>query len=224
MTTAREIITGALTFGLNSLSPGETLDDDTGAICLTALNFIADKWNGQKAFLFREILTASSPITGSTATLGTDWAGLLPGDEILGATVRYATNLDVPMDPITVQQYQNIGLKNLSSYPAYYAHDGQSTVYLYPVATAHVITIRTKQIVSDFADLDTDYTMPKGYKAVFAAELAEEMAPSLIGGVTPAIASRARAARSRLASQAISPAIIGTGDPATGLVRIKRGF
>ena len=224
MTTAREVIEATLTFGLNRLSPGETLDADTADTCLNALNFIVDRWNGQKAFLFREILTTSSAITGTYGTLGTDWAGLLPGDEILGATVRYATNLDVPMEPITMGRYADIGLKTLTTYPAYFAHDGQSTVYLYPAAAGHVITLRTKQVVSEFADLDTGYTMPKGYKSALSAELAEMMAPTMIGGVTAAIASSARAARARVSAQNMSPAIINANDPATGLVRIKRGF
>lgn len=224
MTTARQVIEATLTFGLNRLSPGESLNADDGARCLDALNFIVDKWNGQKSFLFREILTTSSAITGTYGTLGTDWVGLLPGDEILGATVRYATNLDVPMEPITVGRYADIGLKTLSTYPAYYAHDGQSTVYLYPAAAGHVITLRTKQVVSDFADLDTDYTMPKGYKSALSAELAEMLAPVMIGGITPAIAASAKTARMRVQAQSMSPAIINANDPATGLVRVKRGY
>ena len=221
MTTARSIIEGALTFGLNRLSPGETLDADTGAVCLTALNMIVDEFNGAKSFLFREILTASGAITGTYGTLGTDWAGLVAGDEILGATVRYSATLDVPMDPITVGQYANIGIKSESDYPAYYAHDGQATVYLYPAAAAHVITLRTKQVVTDFADLDTDYTMPKGYKSAFSALLAEKMAPTMVGGVSAAVASDARAARHRLTGQSINPAILGATDYTP---RIERGY
>ena len=63
MPNARSIINGALTFGLNRLSPGETLNPDDAAVCLNALNHIADELNGSKAFLFREILTQSSAIT-----------------------------------------------------------------------------------------------------------------------------------------------------------------
>lgn len=224
MTTAREVIEATLTFGLNRLSPGETLDADTADTCLTALNFIVDRWNGQKAFLFREVLTTSSAITGTYGTLGTDWTGLSAGDEILGATVRYSTNLDVPMQPMTMGRYADVGIKTLTTYPAYYAHDGQVTVYLYPAAAGHVITLRTKQVVSEFADLDTDYVMPKGYKSALSAELAEMMAPTMIGGITPAIAASARAARARVMAQNVSPAIINASDPATNLVRIKRGF
>ena len=52
--------------------------------------------------------------------------------------------------------------------------------------------------MADFADLDTDYTMPKGYKSAFGALLAEKMAPTMVGGVSPAVAAAARAARLRL--------------------------
>lgn len=45
MTTARQIITDALTFHLNRLSPGETLEADTADVCLSALNAFVDDWN-----------------------------------------------------------------------------------------------------------------------------------------------------------------------------------
>jgi hypothetical protein len=45
MTTARQIITDALTFHLNRLSPGETLEADTAAVCLSAINAFVDDWN-----------------------------------------------------------------------------------------------------------------------------------------------------------------------------------
>ena len=211
MTTAREVIEATLTFWLNRLSPGETLNADDAAVCLRALNFIADKWNGQKSFLFREILTTSSAITGAFGTLGTDWTGILPGDEILGATVQYSTNLDVPMEPITMGQYANIGIKSLTTYPAYYAHDGQSRVYLYPSASSHIITIRTKQIGSDFADLDTNYGMPQGYKTALSDMLAEKMAFQLLGQIPPKVGRDAAAARRRLIAKNMRPEIIQPG-------------
>lgn len=209
MTTARSIISGALTFGLNRLSPGETLDADLAATCLDALNHIADEWNGSKSFLFREILTASTAITGSSAQLGVAWASLSSGDEIRGATVQYASGQEVVMQPLTMAQYQTITVKASASLPQYYAQDGAATVYIYPAATAHIITLLTKQVVSDFADLDTDYVMPKGYKSALAACLAEKLAPVLLGGITPAIAAAAKGARNRIGAQAIDPAIIG---------------
>jgi hypothetical protein len=206
MATAREIIRAALSFHLNRLSPGETEDADTFGTCLTALNFIADEWNGKKAFLHREILTAGT-VTAATGTLGTTWSTLSPGDQILGASYNDGSQ-DIPLRELTMAQYQDIPVKTTAEDPAWFAHDGLATVYFYPVPTSRSVTLRTKQIVSDFADLDTDYSMPKGYKSALAAELAEKVAPVMLGLVPASVAVAARQARSRILAQVVIPAIL----------------
>lgn len=208
MTKAREVIRNCLTFSLNRLSPGEQEDADLFGRCLDALNHIIDKWNGGKSLLWREIITDSSPITGSVGTLGVTWPGLQYGDQILSATVRYTTGVDEPISPITVEQYLAIPIKGLSNIPQQYAHDGGSTVYLYPAANGQTIKLRTKQAASMFADLDTDYVMPQGYKSALVDQLAEVMAPSLLGGIPPVISSAAAASRRRVGAQEISPSIL----------------
>lgn len=208
MTTAREIIGGALTFHLNRLSPGETLDADLGQVCLDALNAIADEFNGSGALLFREIRTASAAITGPVGVIGTDWATLSPGVEILGAT--YAeSGIDNYIGQATIAQYANVAQKTTSGEPSYFFHDGYASVYFYPAPVALVITLRTKQVFEEFADLDTDYGMPKGFMSGLQALLAEKLAPGMNKGTIPAsIARAAAAARARLLAQVMSPAII----------------
>ncbi len=216
MTKARVIIRNALTFGLNRLSPGEQEDPDLFGRCLDALTSIMDEINGGKALLWREVLTASTPITGTSAQLGVDWPALASGDEILGASVRYAPGLDQMMAPITVAQYQEIAVKALTgAFPQNFAHDGAATLYLYPAAVGHVITLRTKEVSAGFADLDTDYVMPKGWQSALEALLAEKMSDTLVGSISPKVARDAARARRRLASQSIEPAIIN-GQPLAG--------
>lgn len=210
MTTARAIIRDCLTFGLNKLSPGEAEDADTFNTCLNALNNLADEINGGKSFLFRELFTASSAISTANPALGTAWTGLVAGDEILGATVL-DSGTNTVMDPMTMAQYEAIAVRTQTGVPRYYAHDGQVTVYLYPVPTSSVVTLRTKQIVADFADLDTDYTLPKGYRSALAAMLAKKLAPVMIGDISRAVVEGDRAARMRLASQNVNPAMLGGG-------------
>jgi hypothetical protein len=211
MTRARTIIRDALTFGLNRLSPGEQEDADLFGRCLDALNYILDKWNGSKGLLWREFFTDSVPITGLTGTLGATWPGLLPGDEIIGASVRYSPGLDQPMSPLTMGQYQEIALKNLQgAFPQQYAHDGAATVYLYPAANSHVITLLTKQAASLFTDLDTEFVMPQGYASAFTDQLAEVMAPTLNPQMLQIAATKAAASRRRIGAQAISPEIISS--------------
>lgn len=220
-TTARAVINDALTFGLNRLSPGETLDADLAAVCLSALNSIVDEINGGESLLFRHVFTQSSAITGTYGTLGVHWSSLAGGEKILGATVLYGTAEDVPLEPLTMAQYESIANKTDTGTPGWYAHDGMSTVFLYPQASGAVVTLRTLQQVSEFDDLDTEHAMPAGYRSALAALLAEKMGP-IIGGLTPFVAAQAKAARDRLHGQVINPAIVGTGDPVGA--RIERGF
>ena len=207
MSTARSIIEGALGYRLNRLSPGETLDADTGATCLVALNELADAMNGGGSFLFREILTTSSAISAATGTIGSTWAGLSPGVEILGATYSDGTQ-DDELHRLTMAQYAAVADKTMAAEPSNYAHDGYATVYFYPVPTGQTVTLRTKQVVSDFADLDADYGMPRGYKAHLSALLAEHRAPSLLGKIPPAVSRAAAMARSALQAQVSNPAIL----------------
>ncbi len=224
MAQARVIIRNALTFGLNRLSPGEQEDADLFGRCLDALNDVVDEFNGVKSMLFREILTPSAaPISGVSGTLGTTWTGLVAGDEILGATVQYG-GLDIALAPMTMAVYADVAIKTLSTIPAYYAHDGQATVYIYPAPNAYTITLRTKQAFTEFADLDTDYTMPKGFRAALSDLLAEKMADVLTGGISPKVARAARGARLRLMAQCANPAIIRGGDSAGPVARIRRGY
>jgi len=211
VTKARDIIEGALRFQLNRLSPGETLDSDVASVCLTALNDLADEFNGGKSFLFQEVFSTGA-VTGTSGTLGTTWAGLAPGDQIEGATVAYSAGMDIPLAPLSMAQYANIPLKATASLPQTYTHDGLATVYFYPACTGQNVTLRTRAVVADFADLDTDYSMPKGYKSGFTAMLGERIAPSLLGHIPPEVARAAKAARMRLASQAVDPAIMAGGN------------
>ncbi len=205
MTTARAIITGALTFRLNKLSPGETLDADVAATCLAGLNHIVDEVDGAKSGLFREILTPGT-VTGTTGTLGTTWPTLAPGDLILGASFNDGTN-DVPLTPLTMGQYHALPLKTQAGDPWHFAPDGGALVYFYPVPTSRAVKLRTLEAIAQFTDLDTVYVMPAGYESAFSSLLAELLAP-VMGGLTPAIVRFANMARQRMTAHGVNPAII----------------
>jgi len=210
MTTARDILEDALTFSLNRLSPGESADADTLAVGLRALNHIADEWNGIKSFLFQAILSQSvTAVSTATGTLGTTWTAVAPGDEILGATY-VLDGLDFPLSRLTMQQYQDrVANKAEVNEPEFWAHDGLATVYFYPVPNSKFITLRTKAAVATFADVDTDYAMPAGYKSALAACVAEALAFTMLGGIPQHLSIKASSARNRIAAQASDPAIIG---------------
>jgi hypothetical protein len=185
-----------MTYHLNALSPGETLDADTAEVCRIALNSLADEMNGGKSMLWRQVLTTGT-VSGLTGTLGATWTTVSPGSQILSATYSDGAQ-DILISEITMAQYHAILQKTSVGQPMYWAHDGQSTVYFYPAPSSQSVTLRTQSAVSDFADLDTDYVMPKGYLSALQAMLAERMAPIVLGDIPQAVARAARAARLRL--------------------------
>ena len=101
MTTARKIITNALTTSLNRLSAGETLDADLAALCLSALNDVVDGINGAGGLLWRQVATTQT-VSGSSALLSL-W-GLAPG-----ATITAVTTPDKwPVSPSTFEAIQTL--------------------------------------------------------------------------------------------------------------------
>ena len=206
MTTARAIVTLALE-SMNRLSPGETIDADLAAMALRQLNATADSASAGRSFLFKQTFV-SGTVTGASLTLATgSFAAVGFGDEIEGMTAD-----NYPMRPITMDQYRDIFTKTSSGRPQFYAFDGAVTVYLYPAASANVISLQTRVELSQFADLDTDYAMPNGYLRFFSSMLAVSLSPSLLGGVPPGLKTEARSAAENIEGGNIRPIII-CGNP-----------
>jgi hypothetical protein len=176
VTTAISIINDA--YGrCNRLSPGETLGPDEAAFAFARLNILIDELGAEQEFLFRDVLT--SVVQTGNITLGTgSWAAVASGAEIISAT---ADNL--PLAPITMQQYNELYAPTQTGIPNVWAQDGLSTVFLYPVPTGQTIKLQTRVGVSAFADQTTDYTMPPGYKSALGAMLAVKLAPTVLGQV-----------------------------------------
>jgi hypothetical protein len=209
LTTARQIITGALGLRLNKLSPGEALDADVAALCLDALNEAIDEINGLGDALWRQILTPSATgVSGITGTIGTTWPGLSPSVSILGASYNNGS-IDIPMASLTIEQYQGIPLKSIIGLPESYAFDGLSTVYIHRGATGQIITLRTSELAAEFADLDTAYVLPNGYQGWLSDLVAERVAFVLIGGVPGGVTISANKARANMKATQLMPSIIG---------------
>jgi hypothetical protein len=202
MTTARIIITLALE-RMNKLSPGETVDADLGAVCLRSLNSTADDWNaGQSMQPVDQIVTGT--VSGPSLALGSGaFAAIGYGDEITSMQSD-----GYPMEPVTMQRYNDIRDKAQTGRPQVWARDGGGTVFIFPAAVASTIAILTRKPFTLFADLDTVYQLPSGYQGAFAAALAVALAPSLLGGVPPALLAAERKAMANVRNGTVRPAII----------------
>lgn len=202
MTTARTIITLALE-AMNRLAPGETLDADLAAACLRRLNAIADDWSAGRDMMPQDLLTAGV-VNGASLTLAAGaFAAIGVGDEIIQVQAD-----GFPMDPITMQQYQNILLKTASGRPQVWAWDGLATVYVYPASNGSTVSVMTRAQFASFVDLDTAYTLPSGYQGAFAASLSVAMAPAVLGGVTPGLLAAEKKALYNVGNSTVRPAIV----------------
>jgi hypothetical protein len=178
---------------------------------------LCDEFNGSGSFLFRDIMTQSTAISAASAALGTAWASLTPGTQLLDA-IHNDTDGDEVLTWMPFEQYQAIFDKTTASDPEYWSFDGYATVYFYPVPTSALISLRTRQVFSDFADLDTDYGMPSGYKAAFSDLLAEKVANQFVGQIPVKVARDAAAARRRLLAKNMRPAIIQPGGVRSNII------
>lgn len=202
MTTARTIISLALE-AMNRLSPGETVDADLAATCLRRLNAIADDWSAIPGRMPQQHIVSGSA-SGTTLTLGQGAFAAVSA----GAGVAQLQADDFPMTPITMAQYNNITDKLSAGRPDLWAFDGLGTIYLYPAASGNTVHILSRKAFSQFADLDTDYLLPAGYRGAFSAALAVAMAPSLLGEVPGGLVMAESRALHHIQSANIDPAII----------------
>jgi hypothetical protein len=202
MTTARTIITLALE-AMNKLAPGEVLDADLAAACMRRLNAIADDWSAGRDMAPQDVIAAGA-VNGASITLGAGaFVGIPAGQEIIGAQSD-----GYPMDPVTMQQYNDIRLKDQGGRPEVYAWDGLATVYLWPASSGSTVSLLTRAPFTSFADLDTGYTLPSGYQGALAASLAVAMAPALLGGVPPGLLAAEKKALFNVANANVRPAML----------------
>ena len=164
---------GAYRRGLR-LSPGEQLGGDDIDCGFAELNNLVDEVSAQQNFLYKETLTAAAQ-TGNITLGAGDWAALTPGVEIVSISCN-----SLPISPITTEQYNAIYSKTDTGIPQVYCYDGFSNIYLYQVATGQTISIETRDGVIAFADTDTNYTMPDGYKSMLIARLAVMVFPGTV--------------------------------------------
>ena len=180
MLRALDIITAAYK-RMNRLSPGEALSSDDAAYSFDVLNELVDELSAQNLFLFQSVLTSAAQSGAITLGVGS-WAAISPGDQIVSATCD-----NLMMDPITMQQYNQLYQPNVSGRPTCWASDGLSTVYLWPVPTGQTIKLQTRTSVSAFADQTTQYNAPDGWRAGLSAALAVRLAPAILGNVPAAL-------------------------------------
>lgn len=177
---ALDIITDAYE-RCNRLSPGEILSADDAAFGFRRLTMLVDELSAQSLYLYKDTLTSAAQTGHITLGAGA-WAAISPGEDIVGASCD-----SLPIDPITIQQYNEQYRPHTTGRPSVYAHDGSATIFLEPSPLGQTITLQTRSTVSQFADQTTDYTLPDGWANALGAALAVRIAPNVLGQIPPSL-------------------------------------
>lgn len=198
MTTARELISDALG-DIGVLDPIETMSAEQAQHGLRALNRIIDSLNAQRLALYA-VRDVAATFSGGSAQVGPGLAvntahplRLEPGCYYVKSGISY------PLPLWSREDYNAAVLKaQAGEYPRgiYYDRQLPGTVYVWPVPAAPVeYHLQMLQPLADFADLDTDYSLPPGYKDLLYWSLCERLPAGYNLPVNPESNSNADKAR-----------------------------
>lgn len=198
MTTARQLLTGALK-SVGVLDPVEAISPEDAADGLDLLNEHVDACNNDRLYIFTTSEVVSS-FAGMTATIGPGMQINTPRPIGIESAFYRIGGIDYPLEIVEKPRYDAIQIKTTpTGFPDLLYYDGQAptgTVFLYPVAqglTEYHITVL--QQLTQFADLDTDYALPPGYRRMLRYSMAEEMAPLHGREPSPTVLRIAQASR-----------------------------
>jgi hypothetical protein len=202
--TILDLITDALT-ELNIYQAGEALRAEDGALGLSRLNRILDKWNADGRRLYNESFVTNTltpnlqPHTiGPTGT----WSATTRPVDIVGANLVLNTTTPNVKVPITIRD-DNWWLMNsvpalATSYPTdlYYSPDfPNGSLYFWPVpTTAYPVDLLLHNLFAQVVLSDT-VSLPPGYLDAVTLTLAEDLRKPFAAPPDPDLKQRASDAR-----------------------------
>ena len=154
---------------------GNPLDSDNLAHGLRLLNRIIDQWKVQSLYIpyTTEIV---QNVTGSPITIGTGGTiNTTRPSKVLDTSFFRISGIDYPIQWLTQEVYNLIGLKDIDTIPRYgWLSPGLplSSLYFYPQPINYELHLRLNAALPAFADYDTDYLIEDGYQDAIILTLA----------------------------------------------------
>jgi hypothetical protein len=230
MTTALTLITDAMAQA-NLAEQGQELSADEAALGLRYLNRLMGKWS-QMRLLFPVPASYSVTLTGAGSyTIGPtgDVVGLRP-IKLLSAYATDSAGTSYGVHLRTQDQWDAIAVKASTGGPpeqVYYEPSSTNgRVWVYPVATGYTLQLDALALLTSFASLATDLTLPEGYEAAIVPTLADELCSSY-GVQTPGDVLRRAAGAVRALKRTNSEPLLVQHDMAESgreTFRISRGY
>lgn len=197
--TARDTIQGALKL-LGKFDPNETMEPEDAADGLIMLNDLVDQWSLQDLNLYgTDVVTAT--VTNGIATVGPSGVFNIVRPVTINHAFYRKSGIDYGMQPATDAQWDAIEIKSQAGdFPSvfWYSNDSPlATLYLWPVPVSLAVYLNVDIQITQFADLDTSYSLPQGYRMALKYALAPHLAP-LYQTQVPAIVMNNMAAAMRI--------------------------
>lgn len=211
MTTALSIINrGAEIIGYKD--PDEALSGNDADNFLGVLNSMVDGWAVNMLFVYAvtelvQSVSGNGITVGSGATINTARPVRVPA----GGFFREGTT-DYGFEMIGREQYEAFSDKSSTGRPRFCYYEPSlptGKLYFYPALSASSeLHLPVEQRLSEFADLNANYTLAPGFKKALEYSLAEELQP----GRAPFNANVVRQAQNaRHAIETYEPGILQTG-------------
>lgn len=186
MATAGSIINDALK-EISVLAEDETPSATMSNDALRSLNRLMELWSNSAAFAYVATILSRALTGESSFTIG------LTGQLVSARPIAISTatvdrdGITYPVRVIDQQLWENISYKaadGANTSLVYYEADlPNGTVNVWPVASGCTLNLSVLTVVTSFADLVTDVSLPPGYEEAFISNLAVNLAPSY--GVMP---------------------------------------
>lgn len=204
MATANSIIERAMRLTGN-LGVGESLDDSEAQDGLEALNTMLDSWATENLFVYAMSLDSITLIPGTAAYTVGPTGGTVSDRPIVVDSSSYVVmdGISYPLVSLSLQEYNDLTLKTLdTTIPEalwYNPTFPNGTVTLYPVPKqAMTLKLWSQKVITSFASLTTDLSLPPGYKRAIELSLAEEFGPEFETEANRTLMRKAASARKNI--------------------------
>lgn len=208
--TGLDLISSALRL-CGVLASGETASGAEGQDALASLNDMIDSWQTERMMIFtvqRQLFNLTAGQQTYTLGTGGDFNIARPVNIERAGIINLGNPiqpLEIPISMLTTAQWAAIPVKNIqSALPLNVYDDGAFPLRNLAYWTVPNVFVQTTlycwQLLSQFADLATDYTFPQGYNKALRYNLAAELAPEYGKTLDPVVALQAIASKAAVKS------------------------
>jgi hypothetical protein len=221
-TTARDVLRAVYGFHLNVLAVHQALSADLAQRGLEALNMVVDEVCGYGG-PDTETSFTSMPLAGSEFAAADAWPGMRHD---AAGKVLFVHKMDgVDRQELRLMPYDQFHRVQPDNDPmaVCFPFNSGKALFSRPL-TGEAVTVGVEQPFVGFADLQTGYKLPSGYKAALAVLTAHMVSESTVGGISASLNQAAGRARTLFARSYEPGFSVGTGLGACPAHRVNRPF